>query len=253
VIDVHFHCLPGIDDGPESWDQAVALCQAAAAEGSTTLVATPHILRDGWANEDPVARDQLILRLNTMLGGRPSVLAGCEYLFSSNAIELVERGRWGPLTYLNRTRYLLLEFPPGEKPATTEAIFHEFSLLEVTPVIAHPERSRIFANNPAELEALVERGALVQITAGSLLGDFGPGPLAACEEFFRRRLVHLVASDAHSLNRRPPRLAAARERVRRNWGQEAEVGIFEANPRALLRSEPLPWTGSAVKAGSTRS
>jgi protein-tyrosine phosphatase len=244
VIDLHFHCLPGIDDGPESWDQAVALCQAAAAEGSTTIVATPHILRNGWLNEDPGARDQLILKLNTMLCGTPSVLAGCEYFFSSDAVELVERGRWGPLTYLNRTRYLLLEFPPGEMPATTHAIFHEFSLLEVIPVVAHPERTRLFAKNPDKLEALVERGALVQITAGSLLGDFGNGPLVASEEFFRRRLVHLVASDAHSLGHRPPRLAAARERVRRDWGSEVEIGIFDANPRALLRSEPVPWTGS---------
>jgi protein-tyrosine phosphatase len=253
VIDVHFHCLPGIDDGPDDWDEAIALCQAAADEGTTTLIATPHVLRGGWVNEDPAVRDQLILRLNTMLEGRPSVLAGCEYLFSSDAVQLVERGRWGPLTYLNRTRYLLLEFSPGEKPATTEAIFHELSLLEVTPVIAHPERSRIFANKPAQLEALVEKGALVQVTAGSLLGDFGPGPLAACEEFFRRGLIHLVASDAHSLDRRPPRLTAARERARRKWGPEAEDGIFEANPRALLRSEPIPWTGSAVKTNSTRS
>jgi protein-tyrosine phosphatase len=253
VIDVHFHCLPGIDDGPEDWGEAIALCQAAAAEGSTTLVATPHILRDGWVNDDPIVRDQLILRLNTMLGGRPSVLAGCEYLFSADAIELVERGRWGPLTYLNRTRYLLLEFPSGEKPATTDAIFHEFSLMEVTPVIAHPERSRVFANDPEELETLVERGAIVQITAGSLLGDFGPVPLAACDEFFRRGLIHLVASDAHSLSRRPPRLAAARDRVRQKWGAEAEEGIFEANPRALLRSEPVPWMGATVRGISTRT
>jgi len=253
VIDVHFHCLPGIDDGPASWDEAVALCQAAAAEGTTALIATPHILRNEWLNDDASARDQLILKLNTLLGGRPSVLAGSEYFFSSDAIELVERGRWGPLTYLNRTRYLLLEFPPGEVPATAEAIFHEFSLLEVTPVVAHPERSRLFATNPEKLEALVERGALVQITAGSLLGDFGSGPLAACEEFFRRGLIHLVASDAHSLDRRPPRLAAARERVRRDWGSEAEIGIFDANPQALLWSEPVPWTGSELEAGSTQS
>jgi len=252
VIDIHFHCLPGIDDGPENWEEAVALCQTAAAEGTTAIVATPHILRNEWVNDDPAARDQLILKLNTLLGGRPSVLAGCEYLLSSDALELVERGNWGPLTFLNRTRYLLLEFPPGETPATTGAIFHELSLLEITPVVAHPERNRTFAKNPERLEALVDRGAVVQITAGSLLGDFGNGPLATCQEFFRRGLVDLVASDAHSLDRRPPRLRAARERVRQDWGSQVETGIFDANPRALLRSEPLPWSGSLLKADSTQ-
>jgi protein-tyrosine phosphatase len=81
----------------------------------------------------------------------------------------------------------------------------------------------------------------IQVTAGSLLGDFGTAPFDACEEFFRRRLIHLVASDAHSLDRRPPRLAAARERVRKDWGEDAAKGLFESNPRAVLDSEPLCW------------
>jgi protein-tyrosine phosphatase len=252
LIDLHFHCLPGIDDGPGDWDSAVALCRLAAAQGTTTLVATPHILRNEWINDDPAVRDRLILKLNTLLGGEPSVLAGCEYFLSSEAVDLVEQGRRGPLTFLNRTRYLLLEFSPEEMLSTAEAIFHEFSFMNVTPVVAHPERSRFFGSQPERLEGLVQRGALVQITAGSLLGDFGAGPLAACHEFFERGLVHLVASDAHSLDRRPPRLQAGRERVRREWGQEAEVGLFESNPRAVLRSEWIPWTSAAVEVDPAR-
>jgi protein-tyrosine phosphatase len=241
VIDVHFHCLPGIDDGPRDWDEAVALCQAAAAEGTKTLVATPHVLRDGWLNEDPAVRDQLVLKLNTLLGGSPAVLAGCEYAFSSDAVELVERGASGPLTTLNRGRYLLLEFLAGTLPASTESVLHELALLEITPVVAHPERNRRFARDPTLLAGVVARGAVVQITAGSLLGDFGDGPFEACQEFFRSGLVHLVASDAHSVARRPPRLEAARRRVREDWGEEAERGLFEANPRAVIASKPLPW------------
>jgi protein-tyrosine phosphatase len=241
VIDVHFHCLPGIDDGPASWEESVALCRAAAAAGIRTLVATPHVLRDGWMNEDAAVRDQLILKLNTLLGGAPAVLAGCEYAFSSDVVELLERGASGPLTTLNRGRYLLLEFLPGRLPPSIDRALHELSLMEITPVIAHPERNRRFSGDPTRLERIVDRGALVQITAGSLLGDFGDGPSEACREFFRRGLVHLVASDAHSVDRRPPRLLAAREKARQEWGSDAEEGIFEANPRALLASEPLPW------------
>ena len=245
MIDVHFHCLPGIDDGPRDWDEAVALCQLAAAEGTKTLVATPHVLRDGWLNEDPAIRDQLVLKLNTLLGGTPAVLAGCEFAFSSDAVDLVERGASGPLTTLNRGRYLLLEFLPGSLSAATDSVLHELALMEVTPVIAHPERNRRFARDPKLLAGLVGRGAVVQITAGSLLGDFGDGPYEACQEFFQRGLVHLVASDAHSVGRRPPRLDAARGRVRRDWGEDAESGLFEANPRALVASKPLPWRGEA--------
>jgi protein-tyrosine phosphatase len=243
MIDVHFHCLPDLDDGPADWDQAVALCRAAAAEGTTTVIATPHVLREPWFNDDPAVRDRLILKLNSLLEGNPSVLAGCEYYFSSDAIQLFEGGKWGPLTGLNRTKYLLLEFPSGQVPSGVEAVFHELSLLGVTPVIAHPERDRWLADRPSRVEDLVSRGAIVQITAGSLLGDFGIDASTACEEFLRRGLVHLIASDAHSVSRRPPRLAAARRHVRRNWGKRAEIDLFENNPKALLQSESLPSIG----------
>jgi protein-tyrosine phosphatase len=249
VIDLHFHCLPGIDDGPSTWDQAVALCREAAAQGTRTLVATPHVLRDDWINDDPAVRDGLLLRLNTLLGGRPSVLAGCEYLFSSDALQLVERGRWSPLTRLNRSRYLLVEFPARLVPADAESVFHELSLLDVTPVVAHPERHPLLAADPARLERLVALGAVAQLTAGSLIGDFGQSARAACDRFFRLGLAHLVASDAHSLERRPPRLAEARATVRLEWGEEAEKGLFEANPEAVLHSEPLPWRGPSAAAG----
>src|ERR1035437_5828042 len=75
---LHFHCLPRVDDGPASWDEAVALCRAAAAEGTTRIVATPHVYRDPWINANPVVRDRLVAALNSRLGGSPLVLAGCE-------------------------------------------------------------------------------------------------------------------------------------------------------------------------------
>jgi protein-tyrosine phosphatase len=253
VIDLHFHCLPGIDDGPRGWDEAVALCRSATASGTTALVATPHVFRGEWLNENPEHRDELILRLNTLLGGNPAILPGCEYLFSSDILELVEKGPSGPITPLNRSRYVLTEFPAIVPFRAAEAAFHELSLAGIVPVVAHPERQVAFQREPEALERLVRRGALVQVTAGSLLGEFGEWAQAAADEFFRRGLVHLVASDAHRLDQRPPRLAEAREEVRALWGSEAELGLFDANPRAVLASEPIPWgRPTAVLAESTR-
>ncbi len=97
MIDLHFHCLPGIDDGPASWDEAVALCRRAADEGTTTIVATPHVLHESWANDDPIARDRLIARLNTLLEGSPAIVPGCELSFCADLPELWELGANGPL------------------------------------------------------------------------------------------------------------------------------------------------------------
>ena len=241
MIDIHFHCLPGLDDGPSNWDEAVALCRVAARDGATRLIATPHVLRGEWLNEDVDVRDDLVLRLNTLLEGAPAILPGCEYLFSSEALALLDHGSAGPLIGLNRSRYLLVELPSEVSQTAVEAAFHEFRIEGITPVIAHPERHPALRRAPERLARLVSRGARCQVTAASLLGDFGERAADAVETFFRMGLVHFVASDAHSLERRPPRLAAARERVRVVWGSEAEAGIFEANPAALLASEPIPW------------
>lgn len=235
LIDIHFHCLPGIDDGPRNWEEAIALCRAAEADGTDTIIATPHVLRDPWLNEEQSVRDQLILELNTRLGGHPAILPGCEYFLSSDAVELWQLGAKGPLTGLNRSCHLLIEFSANEIPTSAEAVFHELVVAGVKPIIAHPERNLVFAEQPEKLARLVELGAMAQVTAGSIVGTFGKRMQAVCEEFFNRELLHLVASDAHSVDRRPPMLARARECVRARWGAEAESILFETN----AMSEPV--------------
>ena len=298
MIDIHFHCLPGIDDGPRDWDEAVALCRAALADGIDTIVATPHVLRDSWLNEDPAARDRLLMELNSLLGGKPEVLPGCEYFFSSDAVELWEMkskrsakprrsvkplesavrklesatglassissalpeiaapkpppllrrestsrspktGVASPLTGLNGTNHLLVEFPATRLPESAEAVFFELSLIGVIPIIAHPERNLVFVERPEKLARLVSLGARAQITAGSLIGLFGRAAQQACDDFFSRSLVHIVASDAHSTRRRPPQLAEAREIVKKNWGTDAEARLFDINPSLLIQNQPL--------------
>jgi protein-tyrosine phosphatase len=215
------------------------LCRAAAADGVTVIVATPHVLRDRWANEDAAVRDELIVKLNHLLGGRPSVLPGCEYWFSSDALELWERGKAGPLTGLNRSSYLLVEFPATRIPEQAESVLYELILLGVKPVIAHPERNLVFAERPERLERFVELGALTQVTASSLTGGFGRAAYAAADEFVRRGLVHVVASDAHSVEQRPPAMAAARQEVKQRWGSEIEQILFETMPNAIVNNEAV--------------
>lgn len=233
MIDLHFHCLPGIDDGPESFDEAVALCRRAAEEGTTTIIATPHVLRERWLNEDAGSRDELILKINTLLGGRPAVLPGCEFFFSSDLIELLEQPR-SPITTLARGSHLLIEFPSAFVPRGAEDVFHELGLLGITPVIAHPERNAELAGDLNRLDRLVNLGARTQVTAAAVAGDLSPRIEQVVDRMLARDLVHFVASDAHNLERRPPRLAAAREIADREWGRERAVRIFEANPEAII-------------------
>jgi protein-tyrosine phosphatase len=134
-----------------------------------------------------------------------------------------------------------VEFPPGLVQPSAESVFFELALLDIVPVIAHPERNLVFSSDPARLESLIEKGAVSQVTAGSLLGDFGRRAQHAGEDFIRRGLACVIASDSHSVERRAPRMQAARERVNKLFGSDAESGLFDTNPAAIIRSEKLPW------------
>lgn len=235
MTDLHFHCLPFIDDGPRSWDQAVDLCRAAADEGTKTIVATPHVLRDPWINADVSARDAAILRLNDLVGGTPAILAGCEVYFTPDLPELLEDGVDGPLTTLNRGDHLLVEFPLLSVPREADLVIHELTLMGFVTVIAHPERNLEFAANPARLASLVAKGAKTQVTAGSLIGEFGPNAFDTVLAFRKLGLVHLIASDAHSVDRRPPCLREARDWVRNAWGEDAERALCIDGPDQIVQ------------------
>ena len=240
MIDIHFHCLPAIDDGPPTWTEAVALCRAAAAEGTHTIVATPHVLREGWLNTDAEKRHDLLAELNRLLGGKPVVLPGCELYFCADAVELWQLGSRGPLTTLNRTRYVLVEFPSNKVPKEAESVIHEFVIAGVRPVIAHPERNLVLRANVNKMRRMVQLGALMQVTAASVIGTLGAEIQKFCDELFAEDLIHFIASDAHSIQHRPPALRPARERVRRDWGRKAESRLFELNPRAVVANAELP-------------
>ena len=232
MIDLHFHCLPGIDDGAADWDEAVALCRLAAAQGTETIVATPHVLRDPWLNEDRGARDSLLAELNRRLGGTPEVLPGAEVWYSSDLVELVEKGDAGPLVGLNGSMCLLVETSPLHPVAAVEAAFHELLVMGRVPILAHPERNPVFWREPDRLRRWAERGVLLQITAGSILGDFGRQAMEFSEWMLDASLVHLVASDAHNLVARPPRLAEAREKLRERPGLDEK--LFGEGMRELI-------------------
>lgn len=226
------------------WSDALELCRAAAADGTKRIVGTPHVLRDPWWNEEPGARKALFDELNARLGGAPEVLPGAEVWFTADLVALAEAGEAGPLEGLAGSRYLLVEFPPGYVSPEAAAVFHELSVMGIVPVVAHPERNLVFSRDPGLLGTLVDSGAIAQVTAGSILGEFGRGARAAAEAMIGSGLAHLVASDAHDLKRRPPRMAAARAKVRAQFGAGAEEGLFDANPAAIVEDRDLPWPGA---------
>jgi protein-tyrosine phosphatase len=106
-------------------------------------------------------------------------------------------------------RYLLVETPYRGWPRSLELMVPFLRGRGITPVLAHPERNPEVQDRVQRVAALVEQGALVQVTAASLDGRLGAAPERAARRLLEEGLVHVLASDAHGPHIRSAGLAAA--------------------------------------------
>jgi protein-tyrosine phosphatase len=244
MIDLHAHLLPGVDDGPETLDDAVEMCRMAADDGVEAVIVTPHQRHAFWPNMDRGVLERLFEELCAVVGGRPALALGAEIRVDSELLRDVDHLPGGSLLPLAGSRYLLLEFataPTGPDPGQ---LIHELTVGGWWPILAHPERIPWLVDEPALTAELVERGALLQLTAGSLTGDYGSEPSQNSAMLLERGLAHFVASDSHDAYLRPPRMSEAFRALAERWGGATARKLTDKNPRAVLENRPLPGHNS---------
>lgn len=236
MIDIHTHVLPGLDDGARTLEDSVEMIRIAAKAGTTDLAATPHANLD--FQFDPQQIKNRIAELQQASGGAVRIHQGCDFhLYHDN----IEDALANPTKYtINHKRYLLVEFPDLLIAKDTAVVFTRLLEAGMVPIITHPERNFLLHRRLESLQAWVDGGCLVQVTAQSLLGRFGAEVRAVARELMTRGLVHFIASDAHDAGDRTPRLDQAYRHVARRYGRERAEVLFVSNPRAVLCGEPLP-------------
>lgn len=240
MVDLHSHVLPGVDDGPVNMHFSVALARAAVAAGTAMMVATPHIRADHPVDPDEIA--PRVAELNTILEQESiplEVLAGAEVSLAK-ARELGDEVLRG--LCLGNSRHLLVECPYTDTDEELEATLFELQARGFRLLLAHPERSPAFRGRAERLSALVGRGVLSSVTAGSLAGRFGGSVREFALGLVEHGLVHDVASDAHNHVDRPPGLASAFDQAESELpGITAQASWYTVHaPWAILSDLPLP-------------
>lgn len=202
MIDIHNHILVNMDDGPKTKQAMIQLLTQAKEEGITGVIATPHHLNPKFNN----SFQNVSLKLAEMRKIPEIKDLGIE-LFPGQEVRLtgamIKEIEYGSIQGLNKSRYLLIELPFGDVPDNANRLCHELQYLGYIPIIAHPERNKAIAKNPYLLYELICNGALSQLTASSLLGDFGRSVQKLSLRFMDCHLAHFIASDAHSVEHRP--------------------------------------------------
>jgi protein-tyrosine phosphatase len=202
--DIHFHILPGVDDGPSSMDESVALAAAALADGTSALVATPHV-RTGFLTDVSELPDRLrelrerLMREGIGLAVHRGAELGHDMVARLTQAELDSVAQGPP-----GARWLLVETPfvgLGEEftAATDELRDRGFAV-----VVAHPERARESESSAcATFAHELACGSLLQVNAWSLVGRHGPEAYTRAHNLLRAGHVSLIGSDAHGGRRQP--------------------------------------------------
>lgn len=218
MIDLHCHLLPNIDDGPKSWEESLEMASIASQDGIKAAVCTPHWIQGTKWEPGPSEVIEKVNEFNARLldkGIDFEVYPGMEIAITANLAEFVSSGL---ILSLAQRNHLLLEIPFYSLPYGIEDIIASLQDIGKEVILAHPERSRDFQENPSRILDFKELGALVQITAGSLCGDFGDKAKKCALNFAQMGVLDVVSSDAHSTRRRLPIVSSGLKIL------EAEVG-----------------------------
>jgi len=244
LIDIHCHILPEVDDGPKDWETAARMCRVAAEDGITHIVATPHA-NDRYAYDRSALRAKLT-RLQSMSGEWPMLTLGCDFHFSYENVTAALRD---PNSFtIGNTQYLLVEFSDfALSPAVGDALVR-LGGMGLVPIITHPERNLLLQQDPKAILRLLEKGCLVQVTASALTGRWGESALKTAHWLLEHEAVHVLASDAHDAERRPPQLSAGRAAAARICGPDVARALVDDNPRAIISGEMVPYLPRPIKA-----
>ena len=235
MFDIHYHLLFGVDDGPRTLEDAMAMAEASIQEGVTHIVATPHSNHEFGFN--PEINSEKLAVLQDRLAGRITLGLGCDFHLSFENLEDIRRN---PSKYtINGKQYLLVEFSDASIPAAATDILYDLQLNGLMPIVTHPERNPILVHNPRRMAEWIRGGCLVQVTAASLNGRFGRRAKAMSYDLIQKNWVHFISSDAHSLEGRPPAMAEGYQALANDFGKDTAERLCVRNPRAAFYGEQL--------------
>ena len=241
-VDIHAHVLPGIDDGPGDLDGTLALIRAASESGTEVIAATPHLRSDfPDVHVEELADRCDAVRRAIGRDGIPIRLVGGSEASIVWAVEASEE-ELTLATYEQRGTDLLVETPPGPVLGL-DRLLYELRLRGLRVTLAHPERDVDFQHDVSPLKALVDQGVLIQINAGSLLGDSRrSGIRQLAERLCTEGLAHVLASDGHRASSWRPvtTLAQGVEAVTALVGPERAEWMASVTAQAIIDGAELP-------------
>jgi protein-tyrosine phosphatase len=238
MIDLHSHILPGVDDGSPDLETSLAMARMAVDDGIQIMACTPHFM-PGLYNNEVLDIKKRVLTLNKILAENNidlPLVAGGDIHIRPDFVSCLKQNR---VLCVHDTRYVLFEPPHVMKPMRLEELLFEIQMAGYVPIVTHPERLAWIEQHYPAIGRMVEGGAWMQITAGSLTGRFGKRPQYWAQRMLQDGHVHIMATDAHNLGSRPPKMAKAYGLAESEVGKDEARNLVLARPHAVLTNMPV--------------
>ena len=239
-IDIHSHIIPGVDDGSPDLETSLGLLRMAAENGTTDIIATPHVIDVSTTlTWDAIRHYVEALQKEADDRGIPiKIHPGAETELNWDLLELMQKDH--SAFCLAGSRYCLMEMPSLMLPPHLEEMIYELQLLDIVPVLAHPERQMQLMEKPQMLLDLLRKGCAAQSNGGSVTGVFGPRVKHNVKHLLQQNVIAFMGSDAHNLRHRNTDLKGAREKIIEHYGEGQATELFETRPQYILENKPLP-------------
>lgn len=237
MIDLHSHILPCLDDGARNMDEALEMCQIAEADGIDTIIVSPHS-KNGVYNNDEKTILPVLEKVKEAVRGKGisiEIIPAVDIHINPEVVIFFKQNS----QLLLGGRYVLLEFPSQSIPPYTGEFLFKMKLKGYIPIITHPERNTILQGDTTVLQKWVEAGAIVQLTAMSLTGEFGEKVRKVSLKMVKSGLAHFIATDAHSPNWRKPILSKGRKVLEEILDSNRAKAMVEDTPRKILNGEVI--------------
>lgn len=238
MIDIHSHILPGVDDGAESIEESIAMSKIYLDNGINKIIATPHYI-EGFESVSREKNTEALEILRDALEKNHlnlEVYLGNEIYITMDIFDYIERGI---VSTLNNSRYVLIEFPMFDIPLYSENIIYELLLKGYIPIIAHPERNAKIIENPNILYDFIMKGVLAQLNLPSLEGRYGERIKITAEILLKHNMIHFVGTDAHSKDKRAPKVRKGLQILKSLVDDEKYNEITSYNALKILNNEEI--------------
>lgn len=194
MIDTHCHLLPGLDDGPATEVDSIALARRLWEQGVRRVVCTPHVSRRRRpavelvrARLEHLERSLRILGVDLDLAAAGEVSGGFALAGESDSLWPWRIGE----------HYLLVEVSRDVESSFFDDVTTTLQRIGLVPIFAHPERSALVRRNVGLLDPVRDTGGVVQVVAQSLGSSSGSDVYRTAWDLLERGSADIVASDAH--------------------------------------------------------